>query len=142
MKNPMRKKAPGAKTIRPLGMYQPPSVTGLKTVTLAPGQDYSLDILANPTVARRVTDVLTVAADDPQATTYTLTLAADGYALVANQQAYTFTDHSGDIVTVSAGGQAQAGPAGGPAAPGTASRRRSADCQPSCGRGSRPWTTK
>ncbi len=81
---------------------------GLKSITLAPDQEYTLDILTNPTVARRVTDVLTVRADDPQSTTYTLGLAADGYALVANHESYTFTDHSGDVVTVSMSGQGRA----------------------------------
>ena len=81
---------------------------GLKNVTLAPGQEYGLDILVNPTIARGITDVLTVTANDPQMTTYTLTLTADGYALVANHQSYTFTDQSGDTVTVSMSGQGRA----------------------------------
>jgi HYDIN/CFA65/VesB family protein/centrosomal CEP192-like protein len=78
------------------------------TILLQPGQSYTVQLEVQTQLARTVTDTLILTADDVGQTEQTLALTADGYALIAQGQPYRFIDHSGDRITVSINGDAQA----------------------------------
>ena len=77
-------------------------------ITLQPGQSYTVQLEVQTNLARQVTDTLLLTADDVSNTEQALSLTADGYARIAKGESYKFIDHTGDLVTVSINGDAQA----------------------------------
>jgi len=77
-------------------------------IILQPGQSYTIQVEVQTNLARQVADTLLLTADDVSQTEQSLSLTSDGYALIARGQSYKFIDHTGDLVTVSINGDAQA----------------------------------
>ena len=72
-----------------------------ESVTLLPGTSYTVNVLIETNLACLVTDTLTLAANDLDSTYEELSLSADVSALIGSGANYQFTDHSGDLVTLS-----------------------------------------
>jgi hypothetical protein len=83
-------------------------LTGPAAIVLAPGQSQTISLSLRTDWAGPLTDMLTLTADDLANTSDTLALTADGYAVVGNGQRYQFTDHTGDLVTISLSGESLA----------------------------------
>ncbi|MCP4708835.1 MAG: choice-of-anchor D domain-containing protein, partial [Planctomycetes bacterium] len=79
-----------------------------ESVTLLPGASYMVNVMIQTNLARQVTDTLTLAANDLDSSYQELSLSADVSALVTSDASYQFTDHSGDLVTISLKGGAEA----------------------------------
>ena len=79
-----------------------------ESVILSPGASYTVNVLIQTNRACLVTDTLTLAANDLDSSYKTLSLSADVSALIGGGVSYQFTDHSGDLVTLSLKGDAQA----------------------------------
>ena len=77
-------------------------------IILQPGQSYTVQLEVRTNLARQVNDTLILTADDVSQTEQSLSVTADGYALIARGQSYSFLDHTGDLVTLSINGDAQA----------------------------------
>jgi len=81
---------------------------GPAAVTLAPGEAYTVRVQIDSQTARRVSDVLSLTADDVGGTTAEVGLVGDGHAVIGAGQRYQFLDQTGDRVTVSLTGEARA----------------------------------
>jgi len=78
------------------------------TLILQPGQSRILSVNFLTQQAQTITDTLLLTSDSVNLGQEHLVLVAHAYALVGNGQKYSFADQSGDLVTVSLSGQAQA----------------------------------
>ncbi|KPK78063.1 MAG: hypothetical protein AMJ79_01105 [Phycisphaerae bacterium SM23_30] len=83
-------------------LISPPSLI------LSPGQSYTVSIIINTNLAYRITDTILLTADDLNYTSESLALCADVSAYIGAGRRYQFTDHTGDLVTVSLSGDAEA----------------------------------
>jgi len=83
-------------------------LVGPETIILRANQSYNVNMIVSTELACPITTTLTLKADDFSNTTETLTVSASPYAIVSSGKPYSFTDHTGDRVSISLSGHALA----------------------------------
>jgi len=83
-------------------------LVGPETIILRASQSYNVNMIVSTELACPISATLTLRAEDFSNTTETLTVSASPYAIVSSGKRYSFTDHTGDRVSISLSGHALA----------------------------------